>query len=519
MPPKKKIHDDKINKKIQFLLSLLDENAAKEAQVSLDKLDKPEIKKAPPKKRERTFSKKLIDAYEHDPTQTALQLSKKAGLSVQTAKAYLKVADIKQQPLTKNANEIIHVPCGSDKQGHWQSDIMYMHDYKKQNKGHMAIITLLETTTRVPYARALKSSKAKDVIPALESMLIELKKDGREIKHIRVDNGPEFSNEFKKLMDKNGIEIEFMEPHLSSQLNRTNRLHRSIRGTFVEKFARNKNNHWVEYLQNIMKEMREGDSYAFRETLRNDDISEKKPRGSYTPIAPVDITEKQKKQINDYEKKQALLALSDSLTRLSEGDGVRLLMSHTKAGKTKDKFGKASMTQVWTTKIYRISLNGANTWKIQNLDGSDVKNEIEIWQTYNLKKVSPDDVKRQIIEDTSGKKTNNVNVKAVRALRKEELDISAEEKRGVVIENKTRQSRQSSRVKGKAPVKSNVDPSKLADSTPISFKANHTKKNKSGDRWDIYSKAKTIGQLKTLNPDKFAADFKFDMLNDLMVLN
>ena len=104
-------------------------------------------------------------------------------------------------------------------------------------------------------------------------------------------------------------------------------------------------------------------------------------------------------------------------------------MSHTKAGKKEDKFGKASMTQTWTTKIYKLAkINGPNTWAISELNGDTPKDEIKIWQTYNLKKVSKEDVDKQQ-EENKTKKPNLVNKKAVRAQRQEEQNISKVEQR------------------------------------------------------------------------------------------
>ena len=244
----------------------------------------------------------LIDAYEKHKNITPLELATITGYSVQTAKNFLRKNDIKQQPLETNNNKKFYSPAGSDKPGAFQSDIMYMNDYKKQNKQHMAIITLLEITTRVAYARGLKSTSSKHVIPALESILGQLKKEGRPIHYVLTDDGPEYSNEFVALMKQHKIETEKTEPYLSSKLNRTNRLHRTIRQHIAETYARNKNNHWIEHLPQIMEEIRHTPSFAFRETLKKDN-------GKYSPIRPIDITEKQKKIINEHEKRQAIDAM------------------------------------------------------------------------------------------------------------------------------------------------------------------------------------------------------------------
>lgn len=389
---------------------------------------------------------KLQNAYDEDPNLTPLELALKAGVSVQTAKSFLKKTDIKIQPLEKNTNEIFYVPCGSDKPGHFQADIMYMTDFKSQNKQFTCVLTILETTTRCPYARGLKSAKAPHVLAAIEEMITEIKADKKKIYYMRVDGGPEFKSEFNKLMRDNKIEVETMEPYLSSALNRTNRLHRSLRGVFAEYFARNKNNHWIEYLPKIMKELRTTPSYAFRDTLRDENhfekcdkhgamgripsITESKTRGAYHPIAPIDITDKQKIKINNYEKQQAFNAINTSMSLLKNGDHVRLLMSHTKESKKESKFGKKSMTQTWTTKIYKIKYHGPNTWDIYNLDnGTRPTDEIKIWQTYNLKRVSGENVEKQAAENDSGKKANLVNRKAVNAARMQALEISIPEQK------------------------------------------------------------------------------------------
>ena len=97
---------------------------------------------------------------------------------------------------------------------------------------------------------------------------------------------------------------------------------------------------------------------------------------------------------------------------------MRLAKELTKEYKKENKFAKRSMTPAWTDAIYKIEhRNGPNTWRICNLDGTQPKNEIKIWQTFNLKKTN----EQPAIN-------NFVDVKAARKERAFLLEIPKEER-------------------------------------------------------------------------------------------
>jgi hypothetical protein len=170
---------------------------ASKMTTKLNKNEKPkkDTPKGPPKKNKRT----LKEVYEESKETNALKLSELANTSASYAKQFLKkqneAFDVVGKIDLKNTND---VPCGSSVSNHWQADVMFLHDYKKlrDNKKHIGVLTLLNTTTRQAQAQPVKSTQAKDINKAMMDMIISIDFD---IAVLRTDGGPEFSNnEFKK---------------------------------------------------------------------------------------------------------------------------------------------------------------------------------------------------------------------------------------------------------------------------------------------------------------------------------
>lgn len=362
------------------------------------------------------MKKSLKHFYEEDKTLSPLELSKKAGVSINYVKTFLKRHDEDKQILSKQKIKKHFVPAGSGLFDHYQADVMFMHDYKFQNRRYLAVLTCLNTTTREAWAQPLKSTSEKDVIPAIKKIIADIRTSDR-IDFLRTDGGPEFTNKvFKDLLQKEDIIPEQAEAHVSSWLNRTNSFHRTLRYMFAELFARNKNNKWVDHLQSIIQEYNETPSRAFEPSLKK-----------ATP--PDEITEKDERKIHTYEREKMEKARAMNSKQLSDDDYVRLSVPFTKAGKKEHgKFVKPTMTQSWTKEVYQVKRKGPNTWYIYELDGSAPKNEIKIWHTYNLQKTN-----KPTNTGVGGQDPHNfTNVKVARAKRDEERNIShAEQKKAV----------------------------------------------------------------------------------------
>lgn len=380
---------------------------------------------------------------EHDP----LILAQISGKSIGYVKNFLKKAQGLSYTTGHKTNKKLHVPCGSKEPGHYQADCMFMHDYKSKNRQFIGILTCLNTTSRKAYARAFKNTEAATITKLLKEIIDETNKTD-EMKNLRTDNGPEFANEkMAEMLEGLRIQHETAEPNTSAWLNRTNRFHRTLRGIFRDMFAKNKNNKWVDELPKIISDYNKTPSRAFVDSLHKS-----KP--------PNEINEKDKNEINEFEQKTAAKVGVHDDKAFNVGDYVRLKSQFTKKNK-KDKFIKDSMDNVFTPEIYKIiARNGPNTWKI------DAKNEITIWQTYNLMKASEAEYKTQESAKELATKSKPVdkfiNKESVKMKRQMELEIPKEDKArqiGDLNVRTTRQSKPRTRSKTAKP----AEPAKAAE--------------------------------------------------------
>ena len=324
------------------------------------------------------------------------------------------------------------------------------------------------------------------------------------------------------MMEEESIELETAEPYTHNWLARTNRLHRTLKEKIKTMFALNGDNIWFPHLASLIDEYNDTPSYAFRniEALKHPAKTIKGKR-YYTPIAPNEVENSGTtfmNKIHDQEKQKAQNIKKYDGARFQVGDYVRLLNNFSKEQiKLNGKFAKKSLQASWTTKVYKIiERTGPNFWRIDKPDG-----EIKQWASYMLKKTTEEAHAKQ----TQPVKKQESQIKKVRvskAVKEMELEIPQAEK-AKVIANRTRQTRTSSRLKpeSKPQSKPQSKPTIKSDLNPaqkIRFKVGHVKKGKSGERWNIYSKAKTIGELQEMNPKSFTADYKYDLLKGLLLL-
>ena len=127
--------------------------------------------------RKRT-KKSLKDIYKETKITNPLQLAKEAGVSATYARNFLKknIAELEVLSNSKiDLKKVDYVPAGSSNTGHWQADIMFLHDYKRLagNKKHLAVLTLLNTNTRQANARGLKTSTAREITSKMKEMIYE----------------------------------------------------------------------------------------------------------------------------------------------------------------------------------------------------------------------------------------------------------------------------------------------------------------------------------------------------------
>jgi hypothetical protein len=120
----------------------------------------------------------LKDVFESSKETNAVKLAELSGKSVSYVKRFLKKNVSELEVVSESKIDLKNedfVPAGSRHSNHYQADIMFLHDYKRlrENKKYIGILTVLNTTTRKAYARAIKSTEGTGVVKAMEEMLDE----------------------------------------------------------------------------------------------------------------------------------------------------------------------------------------------------------------------------------------------------------------------------------------------------------------------------------------------------------
>ena len=97
----------------------------------------------------------------------------------------------------------------------WQSDLIQMSAYAKENRQHHFILLVIDTFSKFIWLRALKHKTGKDVTEAMKSILSE----GRVPKNLQVDRGTEYYNSFfKDLMLRHNIHMYSTYSNLKSSI-------------------------------------------------------------------------------------------------------------------------------------------------------------------------------------------------------------------------------------------------------------------------------------------------------------
>ena len=235
-------------------------------------------------------AKTLKEVYETSKITNPLKLAELSGKTVSYVKKFLKnnvaVLDVVSNSKIDLKN-VAFVPAGSRYDNHYQADITFLHDYKhlKDNKKHIGILTVLNTTTRKAYARGIKSTEGVGVRNAMIDIITEIGHD--KIHHLRTDNGVEFQGLFKEMLESKQINHEISEAYTHNWLARTNRFQRSLKETIKTMFALNGNKIWYPHLQSLIDDYNNTPSFAFRnvESLKHEPkTSKSKP--FYRPVAP-----------------------------------------------------------------------------------------------------------------------------------------------------------------------------------------------------------------------------------------
>jgi len=388
-----------------------------------------------------TRTRTLKEVYDETHEKNPIKLAELSGKSVSYVKSFLKknVAELEVISDSKiDLSKVDYVPAGSYSNNHYQADITFLHDYKrlKDNKKHVGILTVLNTTTRKAYARPIKSTEGNGVMNAMKEIIEEARVNGTGIDILRTDNGSEFQSKFKDMLEEMGIHHEMAEAHTHNWMARTNRFHRTLKESIKRLFALNGKNIWLPHLQDLIDDYNKTPSFAFRnvESLKHEPKT-LKGKPYYKPVAPNMVEKSGPKflsKVHGHEVSKAEAVYNKDSEKLKVGDYVRLLNALTKEQiLLNGKFAKKSLENSWSTKVYKIlERTGPNFWRLD-----EPGNEITQWATYMLKKTTKEAYENQE-QAVKTKAKEKKQIKVARAQAEEERNISKKEKKTTV--SKTR---------------------------------------------------------------------------------
>jgi hypothetical protein len=254
-----------------------------------------------------------------------------------------------------------------------KADVIWFPAYESVNKGHTAILTVLNTTTRFAVARPLKSNKGESVAPAMESILEELRKSRpKKLVHtLRLDGGSEIK----------GATIEHVEPFTHAMLARTDRFHRTLRERLGEHFERTKSHVWINVLEDVVSNINDTSHTTLSRVIGQE-------------VTPSTITAAQQKLVRaeEYHGADMARAHTNSLDIQTRKTRVRVLFAKTKAGIMSN--GKAHHNVSTQESYLVLDREGPNSWII------DVpKGEVKVWASHSIQ-IAPDDERVSTVKST-----------------------------------------------------------------------------------------------------------------------
>lgn len=124
----------------------------------------------------------------------------------------------------------------------WQSDLIEMISYSKQNRGYKYILCVIDCFTKYAWAMPLKSKTGVEVSKAMSKILIN-----RSPKLMQVDNGKEFYNlTFDSLMSKYNIKKYSVYSTMKACI--VERFNRTLKNLMYREFTSVGNHKWLSIL-------------------------------------------------------------------------------------------------------------------------------------------------------------------------------------------------------------------------------------------------------------------------------
>ena len=145
--------------------------------------------------------------------------------------------------------KIVYPPILGNVDGSFQSDLMFMTNYKTKNSGFHIIFNFIEITSRKAYSYKMKTKKAEEIIENFKRFL----QDAQTVKNITIDNGSEFiSKQFKDLAKEKEITLTFVDTTDKNRVGMIERFNRTLRDKIRKYCKAYKTLRWVDGFNDLV---------------------------------------------------------------------------------------------------------------------------------------------------------------------------------------------------------------------------------------------------------------------------
>ena len=129
----------------------------------------------------------------------------------------------------------------------WEADIVEMQEFKRANRGHRYILTIIDSFSKYAFAVALKDKTGSTIEKALRGIFME-----RHPQNFRTDKGKEFLNRsVKTLMEK--LQINFFTSNDSNiKCAIIERFNRTLKGRMFKYFTANGTRKYIDVLSDLL---------------------------------------------------------------------------------------------------------------------------------------------------------------------------------------------------------------------------------------------------------------------------
>lgn len=227
--------------------------------------------------------------------------------------------------------------------GDCQADIMFYQKSARINKGHNAILIVVELNSRFLIAMPLKNKSAESITTCLRAII---ENAPFRVTSLTTDEGTEFKNrQVKALCDDWGIVQHFARPSDHRKMGIIDRLIRTLRGRFNRLFVLTGRHKWFESLPDVV--------VAYN-TTHHTTIGT-------TPYLMIQDAERMHKQMLEKQQHNHDVMLNNEI-RI--GDKVRHIVR-------KGKLEKGAST--FTKEIYTVKGTAGFSFILADSDGDELK--------------------------------------------------------------------------------------------------------------------------------------------------